>query len=95
LLKLDIEGAEAELFLDATDWLERTDAIVVEIHGERARARIETAYPASHWLSLISGEKLVLIRRHRLDDLAAAQHAGSGPQRNQGHDLSRSPRETA
>lgn len=32
LAKIDIEGGEAELFSDNTDWLDRTHALVVELH---------------------------------------------------------------
>lgn len=32
LLKLDIEGSERELFLDADWWLDRIDCIVIELH---------------------------------------------------------------
>jgi FkbM family methyltransferase len=63
LLKLDIEGAELELFADPGDWLGRTDAIVVEVHGEEARDRIFEACPPDAWASTVSGEKLVLTRK--------------------------------
>lgn len=36
LLKLDIEGAETELFRSASDWLDKIDNIAVELHGEEA-----------------------------------------------------------
>jgi FkbM family methyltransferase len=34
LLKVDIEGGEAELFAGDTSWLDRVDAIVIEFHQE-------------------------------------------------------------
>ncbi|MEW6269539.1 MAG: FkbM family methyltransferase [Thermodesulfobacteriota bacterium] len=38
LFKIDIEGAEVELFRHAPErWIEKTDIIVMEIHGRRAR----------------------------------------------------------
>jgi hypothetical protein len=32
ILKLDIEGAEKELFSDSTDWIEHVSNIVIELH---------------------------------------------------------------
>ena len=32
LIKMDVEGAEAELFKTSADWLDRTDVLVVELH---------------------------------------------------------------
>jgi FkbM family methyltransferase len=38
LLKIDIEGAEIELFRSGTEeWLHKVDNIVIELHGEEAR----------------------------------------------------------
>jgi FkbM family methyltransferase len=38
LLKVDIEGAESELFAEgATHWLDRVDNIVIELHGDVCR----------------------------------------------------------
>lgn len=33
ILKVDIEGAEAEVFRDDPDWLDRVNAITIEFHG--------------------------------------------------------------
>ena len=44
LLKIDIEGAERELFSrNYADWLDRTDNLAIEIHGEECRAAIDKA----------------------------------------------------
>jgi len=43
LLKVDIEGAEAEVFTRPWDLLEITDKIVMEIHGDEIRPRIVEA----------------------------------------------------
>jgi FkbM family methyltransferase len=44
LFKCDIEGAEERLFGEDPDaWLERTDAIYIEIHGARAREVVTRA----------------------------------------------------
>jgi FkbM family methyltransferase len=32
LLKMDIEGGEQAVFADCTDWIDRVDAIIVEVH---------------------------------------------------------------
>lgn len=32
LLKIDVEGAEVELFSDASSWIDRVDAIAIELH---------------------------------------------------------------
>ena len=32
LLKMDIEGAEKAVFADCTDWIDRVEAIIVEVH---------------------------------------------------------------
>lgn len=38
LLKMDIEGAEAEVFRGATAWLDRVRTLVVELHGPECEA---------------------------------------------------------
>ena len=38
LLKVDIEGAEAELFKGQLDWLQRVHAIAIEFHADSRRA---------------------------------------------------------
>jgi FkbM family methyltransferase len=43
ILKLDIEGAELEIFNSSASWIERTSVIFVELH-ERFRAGCETAF---------------------------------------------------
>jgi FkbM family methyltransferase len=37
LLKIDIEGAETDLFLSDTKWLDQIDNIVIELHGDEAK----------------------------------------------------------
>ena len=58
LLKLDIEGAEEQLFaVGAERWLPRVDAVLVEVHTNAAMDAIERACPpnAFHYTAL--GEK--------------------------------------
>ncbi|MBY0527908.1 MAG: FkbM family methyltransferase [Gemmataceae bacterium] len=38
ILKMDVEGAEAEIFRGPTDWLARVNAIAIEFHGESRHA---------------------------------------------------------
>ncbi len=57
LLKLDIEGAEVELFRDP-EWLNDVSAIVVEIHGEEADLMIRNA--CKGWNMSRTGENLFL-----------------------------------
>jgi FkbM family methyltransferase len=72
LLKLDIEGAEASVFAPgALDWLDRVDAILVEVHGDEALANITAACPETLFDSSRNGEKLVLIRNGRSNQGAA------------------------
>jgi len=35
VLKIDIEGAEAEIFSHQTPWISRVDNLVIELHGEK------------------------------------------------------------
>lgn len=48
LLKIDIEGAEKQLFEADTSWLDQVDNIVIELHDEEARkiffSKIDTSY---------------------------------------------------
>ena len=37
ILKIDIEGAEGELFAHETDWLDQTDNLAIELHSEERR----------------------------------------------------------
>ena len=37
ILKIDIEGAEMQLFGHDTDWLDSVDNIVIELHGDACR----------------------------------------------------------
>jgi len=59
LLKLDIEGAELEVFQDTT-WLKYVSAILVEVHSKIAEQRIRSA--CEGWKVSQSGEKLFLER---------------------------------
>jgi FkbM family methyltransferase len=59
LLKLDIEGAEVEIFQKPA-WVKDVSAITVEIHSEEADALIRSA--CEGWAISRNGEKLLLVR---------------------------------
>lgn len=56
LLKVDIEGAEVQLFQGDLSWLERVNAIAIEFHGNsRAELRFE---------EMMKGRKIIEALRH-------------------------------
>lgn len=59
LVKLDIEGAEIEVFRKP-DWIDNVSAIVVEIHSEEADALIRDA--CTGWEISRTGEKFLLVK---------------------------------
>ena len=64
LLKLDIEGAEREVFEAADDWISKTDVIIVELH-ERFRPGCEAAV-----LSAASRCRFEITQRHTYNIVA-------------------------
>jgi len=63
LLKMDVEGAEAEIFLDAAEWLDRVNVMVVELHDRLVPGCAEALYNALHgrrFRQEIVGANLVL-----------------------------------
>jgi FkbM family methyltransferase len=60
LLKLDVEGAEEQLFV-AGDWVDRVDAVLVEVHSDAALAAIR-ARTTDEFDTSYCGEKLLLRR---------------------------------
>lgn len=64
LIKLDIEGAEEYLFASGAErWLPKVDAILVEVHGEKADKAIREACSEKDFEYNTVGEKLLLVRR--------------------------------
>jgi FkbM family methyltransferase len=61
LLKLDVEGAEEQLFAEG-NWIDRVDAILVEVHSDRALSVINTR-TKDQFNSSYCGEKLLLVRQ--------------------------------
>lgn len=64
VLKLDVEGAECELLLDAASWLPRVDTIVVELH-ERLRPGCEALFAEATeaFRTIAVGRELKLVSR--------------------------------
>lgn len=64
ILKIDIEGAESEVFRDATDcWLPLVDRIVVELHDKDSEALFHAVVNNREWIKSCHGELTVAIRR--------------------------------
>jgi len=63
LVKLDIEGAEVEVFgRGSLRWLDRTEALVIELHGKRAESVVSQAMNALGLAHRRRGEKVIFVR---------------------------------
>jgi FkbM family methyltransferase len=64
LLKIDVEGAELEIFgaVDCANWLDRTDVILIELHGNCEKVFYKAIEKQSFLISQL-GENVVLIRQ--------------------------------
>jgi methyltransferase FkbM-like protein len=67
LVKLDVEGAELDLFTGDTSWLERVQALAVEFHdryrpGARAAGERAVAEAWSEYETSSLGEKVLFVR---------------------------------
>ncbi len=57
ILKIDIEGSEANLFGEGTDrWLPRVSNIAIELHGAECERRFNTTMASYHYALSHSGE---------------------------------------
>jgi len=64
LLKLDIEGAEKEIFAPGEcDWMDHVRAMVVETHGKECEEAVFRATSGGNFAVTRQGEKLVFIRK--------------------------------
>jgi FkbM family methyltransferase len=64
LVKLDIEGAELQLFTEGDQsWIDRISALVIEVHGSRAEKAVKDAMIARGFKMGQIGEKLMFTRR--------------------------------
>jgi FkbM family methyltransferase len=76
ILKIDIEGAEREVFRDPSPWLERVDALIVELHEHMKPGCERSFYEATagfgkEWHQ---GENVYLARKRA----CLSRHAGIG-----------------
>lgn len=63
MVKMDIEGAEAEVFANGPlQWLDRCSCLIIEVHGDAARAAVQRAMEARPFRLTQQGEKLVFMR---------------------------------
>jgi FkbM family methyltransferase len=67
ILKLDIEGAEAELFRDPPSWLAKFDNIAIELHGEACRMVFMDAI-THHSFNIAESKELTVCTRKQSDE---------------------------
>jgi FkbM family methyltransferase len=60
LLKMDVEGAEIEIFRDRPAWLAVTRHVAIELHDRTARAVFDRALDGYHYDRLEAGELTVV-----------------------------------
>jgi FkbM family methyltransferase len=66
LLKMDIEGAEADVLASADEWIDRVDTLVVELHDRHrpgCSAALERAIAGRGFTRQSTGENVVLTRK--------------------------------
>ena len=67
ILKLDIEGAEKEVFGNNTElWIDKVDIVVIELHDWLRQGCSQAFYSAfnrSKWEEYKEGEKVVMVRK--------------------------------
>jgi len=68
IVKVDIEGFEADLFAEATEWIAATCAVIAEPHdwmlpGAGSSAALQRAMLAADCEMLISGENLIWVKK--------------------------------
>lgn len=68
LLKVDIEGAEKEVFQDSSRWIDRVDALIVELHDRMKSGCSRSFYNGSNGFDeeWEHGENVFLARRQRI-----------------------------
>lgn len=62
ILKVDIEGAESELFSVFHDWSELVRCLAIELHGDEMRTTCRRLFEPRHWELVESGELWILFR---------------------------------
>lgn len=76
LAKIDIEGAEANVFCPEANWLKQVTTVLVETHDrivEGCEDAVAAAMPESHFSRSCHGENHVFIRRE--DQVAQSSHS--------------------
>jgi len=63
ILKIDIEGAEAELFKAPCDWLDSVACVSIELHGETAKIQIPQTLIAAGFKLSQHGSLTVAVRQ--------------------------------
>jgi FkbM family methyltransferase len=64
LLKLDIEGAEEALFTENyEEWIDRVRALIVEVHGTKAKEAVMSVMTKRDFHTEQHGEKLMFLKR--------------------------------
>ena len=73
ILKIDIEGAEKEVFEDTSTWIARVDAIIIELHEHMKPGCLRSFYNGSNGFDdeWKKGENVYLARAGRLTDFPA------------------------
>lgn len=85
VLKVDIEGAEREVFADVRGWIERVDALIVELHERLKSGCNRSFYGATNGFHAewMQGENVFLAR----SDACLAWPEGSEPRGRQVRDV--------
>jgi FkbM family methyltransferase len=76
LVKIDIEAGERFLFAKNTEWLDRVNSIVIELHDRKVPGCREPVIAAldQHFVEydeVVRGENTLFTRRHRLEELGS------------------------
>ena len=64
ILKMDVEGAEKIVFENCDNWINKVDAICIELHGASCRRAFYDALEISEYSFYQTGSTLVVIRNH-------------------------------
>ena len=73
ILKIDIEGAELELFAsNSIEWLNLADNIVIELHGQKCSDAFFAAIDATRYDISTCGELTVCLGRNCYQDAGAS-----------------------
>ena len=63
ILKIDIEGAELDLFREASEWLPFVDCITIELHGDKAKTEIPAQLQGVGFSISYHGSLTVAVRK--------------------------------